>query len=249
MNDPHALHRPTRLRQLGQDPSGHALARPPQPSTVLEPRRRDALRIIHEQAGDLRPLDLFRELRAQLLQACGRDNPVILVSGVRQRCGTSFVARNLAAAFALDPDRSALLVDCNLRRPSLERDFELDDGPGLSDYLQSPGDGLAAVLRPSGVPRLRLITAGRERREGSELVTSLRMRGLLAELQQRYSDRCVILDAPPARGAPEARTLAQCADRVLLVAGEGMHSAATIADSAAAFDPARFAGVVFNQLP
>jgi protein-tyrosine kinase len=217
--------------------------------TVLEPRRRDALRIIHEEAEDLRPVDLFRELRAQLLLACGRDNPVILVSGVRRQCGTSFVARNLAAAIALDPDHSAVLVDCNLRRPAVERDFDLGAGPGLSDHLLSPGQGLAGAIRPCGIPRLRVIGAGREPAAAAELVSSLRMRALLEELQQRYPDRCVVLDAPPARGAPEARVLAHWADRAVLVAGEGMHRAAQLTEAAAAFEPARFAGVVFNQLP
>lgn len=216
---------------------------------VLEPRRREALRIIHEQATDLRPVDLFRELRAQLLLACGRDNPIILVSGVRKQCGASFVARNLAAAIALDPDHSALLVDCNLRRPSVERDFDLAEGPGLSDHLLSPSHGLASAIRPSGIPRLRVIGAGREPAAAAELVSSLRMRALLEELQQRYPDRCVIVDAPPARGAPEARMLAHWADRVLLVTGEGMHSAAQVSEAADTFEPARFAGVVFNQLP
>jgi len=217
--------------------------------TVLEPRQREALRIIHEHAADLRPVDLFRELRAQLLLGCGRDNPIILVSGVRSQCGASFVARNLAAAIALDPDHSAVLVDCNLRRPSVQRDFDLDDGPGLSDHLLSPGHGLAGAIRPCGIPRLRVIGAGSEPAAAAELVPSLRMRAMLEELQQRYPDRCVILDAPPARGAPEARVLAHWADRAVLVAGEGMHRAAQVSEAAAAFDPARFAGVVFNQLP
>lgn len=252
MTDSHALLRGPAPVVRHLDPSctdvHDSIARMRTPN-VLEPRHREALRIIHENADDLRPVDLFRELRAQLLLGCGRDNPVILVSGVRHQCGTSFVARNLAAAIALDPDHSALLVDCNLRRPSVERDFELDEAAGLSDHLLSPGHGLAGTIRPSGIPRLRVIAAGREPAAAAELVSSLRMRALLDELQGRYPDRCVILDAPPARGAPEARVLSRWADRVVLVAGEGMHSAAQVREAASAFDPARFAGVVFNQLP
>lgn len=248
MTDSHAL------RRTGRDPDRaaiephHAITRL-RTSTVLEPARRDALRIVHEQAPDLRALDLFRELRTRLLLGCGRDNPVIVVSGVRNRCGASFVARNLAAAIALDPDHTALLVDCHLRRPSVQRDFELDDGPGLSDYLLSPGSGVAPMLRHSGIPRLRVITAGNEPAAACELVTSLRMRALVEELQQRYPDRSLVLDAPPARGAPEARMLSHFADCTVLVAGEGMHAAGTIREAAQAFEPARLAGVVFNQLP
>lgn len=250
MSETHALTRgPVTLRSLDPGTDVHdSIARMRTPN-VLDPRRRDALRIIHEQAQDPRPVDLFREMRARLLLDCGRGNPILLVTGVRRQCGTSFIARNLAAAVALDPDRSALLVDCNLRQPSVQQDFDLHEGPGLSDQLLSPGHGLAAAIRPSGIPRLRIIGAGREPFTASELVASTRMQALLEELQERYPDRCVILDAPPARGGPEARVLAQWADRVVLVAGEGMHSAAQVSEAAAAFDPARFAGVVFNQLP
>jgi protein-tyrosine kinase len=248
MIDSHALRRTSHAGSGATLDAAHSVARLRQ-QTALEPRRRDALRIVHEQSDDLRVLDLFRDLRAQLLLASGRDNPVILVSGIRRQCGTSFVARNLAASIALDPDHTAVLLDCNLRRPSLQRDFDLDDGPGLSDFLLSPGDGVGEMLRPSGIPRLHLITAGREPNEAAELVTSLRMRALVQELQQRYPERGIVLDAPPACGAPEARVLSQLADCTVLVAGEGMHTADAVLQASRVFDPARFAGVVFNQLP
>ena len=75
------------------------------------------------------------------------------------------------------------------------------------------------------------------------------MRALLDELQGRYPDRCLVLDAPAARGSPEARILAERADLVLLVAAAGRHTPEALMDAVRVFDPARFAGVVFNQLP
>lgn len=217
--------------------------------TAISSQRCDKYRLIHDDMSDVRPSDLFRELRTRLLLQSGLDNPVILVSGVRERCGASFIARNLAAAIALDEDRTALLVDCNLRRPSMHEVFEAEHQPGLGDYLSSRDLSLDRIIHPTGIERLRMIPAGSGGRHGGERLASLRMRALVDELRGRYPDRCVVLDAPPSRGSPEARMLGQRADIVLLVAGEGMHVPADVVAAAEVFDPARFAGVVFNALP
>ena len=216
--------------------------------TELAPQRLEAHRVIHPMHADERSVNLFRELRTRLLHACAVANPVILVSGVRTHCGTSFVARNLAAAIALDEDRTALLMDCNLRRPTAENVFDLD-GPGLSDYLRDQAVPVEAILHPVGMPRLRVIPAGDAPRHAGDRLASQRMRALVDELHGRYADRCIVIDAPPARGAPEARMLADRADLVVLVAGEGMHTEDDLLQAAHVFDPSRFAGVVFNRLP
>jgi protein-tyrosine kinase len=246
MSDSHVLLRPSRVAVVPHAHSGQiARMRIGVPAT---PQRLEALRIIHPEFSDLHSLDLFRELRTRLLQACPVPNPVILVTGVRAGCGTSFVSRNLAAAIALDEDRTALLIDCNLRRPTADRIFDLG-GAGLIDYLRDHDIGVEAILHPAGLPRLRVIPAGGSSPHGGDRLASLRMRALIDELRNRYADRCVVLDAPPARGAPEARLLAERADLVVLVAGEGMHTDEHLLQAAQAFEPARFAGVVFNQVP
>lgn len=206
-------------------------------------------RLVHAERDDPRSTDVFRELRSRLLSLEDLHNPVILVCGVRHQVGASFVARNLAASIALDVERTALLIDCNWRRPSQQHLFELGNGPGLADYLRTYGMSPEAIIYRSGIPRLRVIPAGTARPRDADLLCSLRMRGLLGELSQRYDDRCIVLDAPPARGSPEAHMLAKRADLVVLVAGEGMHRAEEVRAAAATFDPARMAGVVFNELP
>jgi len=243
------LLRPTHTARLAGVPHAHAgqIARM-RTGTALAPQRLETQRIIHPDAVDARTVDLFRELRTRLLHAAAVANPVILVSGVRDNCGASFVARNLAAAIAMDEDRTALLIDCNLRRPAAERVFDLA-GAGLADYLRDPALGVESLLHPAGLPRLRVITAGGGAHQAGDRLASLRMRALVDELHGRYADRCLVLDAPPARGAPEARMLAERADLVVLVAGEAMHTEDEILQAAQVFDPARFAGVVFNRLP
>lgn len=228
--------------------SGTTIARMRQPG-ALTPHLLDAKRVVHRMGDDQRLTDIFRELRTRLLPDTGLRNPVILVSGVGPHCGASFVARNLAAAIAMDEERTALLIDCNLRRPSQSAAFDPPAGPGLADFLRSPSMGAQSIIYPTGVPRLRVIPAGTTPRDCGDQLASVRMRTLIAELSNRYADRCLVLDAPLAVGSPEARMLSQRADIVLLVAGAAMHRTEQVMEAASVFDPAKLAGVIFNELP
>lgn len=218
----------------------------------------EARRLVHPRAANVRDVDSFREIRANLLMHLDAVNPVILVSGVGPRCGASFVARNLALSVALQPEWDAVVIDCNPAPRDDRKDRGQDDDmPGLLDLLSLPPVRLDQVLRVSGlpgislsgVPGLRLIPPGRARPAGTELFASAGMSTLLGKLREGVSARCVVLDAPPARGAPEARTLAQYAHRVVLVAGEGRHTPDAIAAAGRMFGPDKLAGVVYNRLP
>ncbi len=206
--------------------------------------------VIHAGSRNYRQLDLFRELRANVLSGSSLLNPVILVTGVGPACGTSFVARNLAVSIAFDEARTALLMDCNLRRPAVARDFRLADrSSGLLDLFGHKDQDVAHIIHHSGVPRLRLIPAGNGTLSGVEYFASVRMRALIREVSSRYNDRCLVIDAPPALGSPDARILAEYADLVVIVAGEARHRAETIRRATTVFPRERLAGVVFNHLP
>jgi protein-tyrosine kinase len=215
---------------------------------ALTPAQLQDRAIIHRTDVARPEVDAFRELRTRLL-AMADDNFVTLVAPVSAGCGGSFVARNLAAALAFDDSRSALLVDCDFRHPTQHGIMRIDTSAagGLIDYLESADADVGDVLYDTGVPRLRLLPAGTSRETGAEYFSSFRMRLLLDSLRSRYTDRYVVLDGPPALGSPDARILADLADVVVLVAGYGRDTPAAIANAASSFDPAKFAGVVFNQ--
>ncbi|GAB3725714.1 hypothetical protein GCM10028862_00060 [Luteimonas pelagia] len=218
--------------------------------TDLTPADLDARAIIPYLDGAHRPLvDAFRELRTRLL-ATSSDNFVTLVAPVGTGCGGSFVARNLAVALTFDPARSAVLVDCNLRQPTQHVALKVDDAhAGLCEYLEDSEAAVETVVHDTALPRLKLIPAGRSRYRGMETehFASVRMRLLVDSLRAGHADRYVFLDGPPVLGAPDARMLSELADVVVLVAGYGHHTPAHIAAAAGNFDPARFAGVVFNE--
>jgi len=229
--------------------AGRSVTRRNEEVHELTPHVLEQRRMIHPAMQDVQQVDTFRELRTRLLLPMVGEHQVTVVTGVAPRCGTTFVAKNLASAIAFEEGRSALLIDCNLRNPSLAREFALEDeGGGLVEFLDKPAIGLSAVIHPTGVPRLRVMPVGHQVRAG-EYFSTFRMRALIDMLRTRFPDHFLVLDAPPAIGSPDARILTELADAVLLVAGDGRHRADTVADAAKRFPPAKLAGIVFNQLP
>lgn len=218
-------------------------------SRALAPRQLDERRLIHRDDSARPQADAFREIRTRLLALGGEQNFVTMVAPISSGSGGSFVARNLAAAFAFDEAKTALLIDCNPRHAAQHKALGTDAGPGLIDYLDRPAIGIEPIIYRTGIPRLRLIPAGKPREISGEYFSSFRMRAVLDSLRCRYRDRYLFLDGPAIKGSPDARILSELADFVVLVAGYGHDTPTAIAQAAAIFDPNRFAGVVFNQLP
>jgi len=217
---------------------------------ALARKELDARRLIHRDAGARKSADAFREIRTRLLELGGNRNFVTLVVAVSPGSGGSFVARNLAAAFAFDDAKTALLIDCNLRYPVQHSALGVEVAHGgLIDYLEQPEQSVEDILYRTGLPRVRLIPAGHARESSAEYFSSYRMHVLVDSLRSRYPDRYLFLDGPALKGSPEARILSELADFVVIVAGYGRDTAASINQTVASLDPKKVAGVVFNYPP
>jgi protein-tyrosine kinase len=207
-------------------------------------------RLIHRDDASRGPADAFREIRTRLLALGGTHNFVTMVTAVSPGSGASFVARNLATAFAFDEAKTSLLIDCNLRYPNQHKAFSVDANQGgLIDYLDHPSKGIDRVVYRTGIPRLRLIPTGNAREMSAEYFSSFRMRALVDSLRSQYTDRYLFLDAPPLKGSPDARILSDLADFVVVVAAYGRDTARAISQTVASLDPNKVAGVVFNHAP
>jgi Mrp family chromosome partitioning ATPase len=217
---------------------------------ALTTRELEDRRVIHRNDSVREQADAFRELRTRLLAAGGERNFVTLVAPVSHGCGGSFVARNLAAAFAFDDTKTALLIDCDVLHPSQHTALRVDtSGGGLMDYLEDSSLDVSRILYRTGVPRLRLIPSGRQRETTGESFSSFRMRAMIDSVRSRYPDRYLILDSPSVLGSPDARILSELADMVVLVAGYGLVTPEKIEAALASFPSEKVAGVVFNNLP
>ncbi len=209
----------------------------------------DEAKIIYQEMEDARVVESFRHMRTHILQNAGPRNCVVLVASVVPDGGASFVALNLAASFAFDETKTALLIDCRLRDPQQDRLVSGDIHYGLTDYLEADDLDVAQIIHEGGIPRFRLIPAGRKSDAGTEHLDSRRMRDLISHLKDRYPDRYIVLDAASPAESADAAVLAELADFVLLVVPYGKATESQIWAAAKGIDEQKFLGVVFNDEP
>jgi capsular exopolysaccharide synthesis family protein len=162
--------------------------------------------------------EAFRTLRTNLIfsQAAGRLRTLVVTSAAPGE-GKSTIASNLAAAFAQQGMR-VLLVDCDLRRARQHETFGAPREPGLTQLVLRYAR-LAEVALPTEVENLFLLPAGTLPPNPAELLGSLRMQEVLAELGQAFD--LVLVDTPPVLAASDGAILAAGVDGVVLVVRAG----------------------------
>lgn len=212
----------------------------------LTPDDLDERRIIYPEARDRKLVNRFRQLRTQLLETSGGKNFSLVVTGARDGAGSSFVALNLAAAFAFDQAKTALVIDCNLREPCLHSLLDIQPEDGLTDFLEDSNYDIARIIYPTGIPRLRLVPAGSRRESPAEFFSSFRMEQFMQAVRRRYPDRFIILDTGCIQGSPDARILTELCDYSLLVIPHGRVSNDDIEHCVSGIDPEKFVGALLN---
>ncbi len=190
--------------------------------------------------------ECFKLLRAKILIGNPESRPrSIMVSSPQPLDGKTTVAVNLAISIALGINEYVLLVDCDLRRPSINTVFGIDACHGISEYLEE-GTSVAPYLISTPFKKLTMLPSGTPPSNPSELLSSKKMRLLVQELESRYNDRFLIFDATPAQFAAEATFLANMVDGVLLVVRAGMTSQKDVLKSIENLGREKILGVVFN---
>jgi len=205
--------------------------------------------IIQPQHSEDSAVQVFRDLRTKIIQQSQGKNAVILVTSVSKGCGSSFIAQNLGAAFAFDMGKTALLIDCNLRSPSVYKLLANAAVPGLTEYFENPDLDIEEIIRPVGIARYRVITAGKRREILEEHFTSEKMKHLMETLRRRYQERFIIMDGPPMSKIADIRILSDLADYVLVVARYGHSTNTQIENCLNAISDRKLLGVVFNDEP
>ena len=159
----------------------------------------------------------FRTLRTRILHPeSGKPLRNVLVTSATPGEGKSFICANLGISCAQGLDHQGLLVDCDLRKPSLAKIFGLSNERGLVNYLRDNED-LSSLITEVGVDQLRILPAGVPPVNPAELLGSGMMEQLIQELGSRYDDRVVFFDSPPLQAASETAILAKYVDGVVLV--------------------------------
>jgi protein-tyrosine kinase len=160
----------------------------------------------------------YRVLRTNLHYA-NPDTPLrrLLVTSAGPGEGKSTTVSNLGVAMAQN-ERVVLLVDTDLRRPTLHTIFRQPNSPGLSSYLA--GDSmLDAIVQKTAIPNLSIVASGPMPPNPAELLASRRMREFVSAVSEHFDT--IIFDSPPVLAVSDACTLAAMVDGVLLVVGSG----------------------------
>jgi capsular exopolysaccharide synthesis family protein len=160
--------------------------------------------------------------------------------------GKTITTLNLAGALAQGPDVRVIVVDADLRRPSVAEYLGLSSQPsqGLARAIRDPEYGLGRVVRRLERFNLSVLPAGDHQTAPYELLNSPRLESLLTEARGLYD--YVLIDTPPVVTMPDCRLIGRFADGFLIIVGAHKTPRRLLGDALALLDPAKVIGVVFN---
>jgi receptor protein-tyrosine kinase len=169
----------------------------------------------------------FRQIKRKLLNnAFGaasktlNNSNLIMVSSSNPNEGKTFISINLALSIALEQDKTVLLIDADVLRPSINRELEFEEKNGLIEYLLSEVSSLSDIIYSTNIPNLKIIPSGKPHHLTNELLASNKMEDLAKELAERYPDRVVIFDCPPILGVTETPVLSNLMGQAAIVVEE-----------------------------
>ncbi|MEO8358707.1 MAG: polysaccharide biosynthesis tyrosine autokinase [Vicinamibacteria bacterium] len=189
----------------------------------------------------------YRVIRTNVMAtASAADARVLLVTSIHPGEGKSTTALNLAAAIA-QTGATAILVDSDLRRPTVHSNLSMPRSPGIKDLLAGRGT-FREVVRPGPIPGLFALTAGSAPDNPSELMGCAEMRALLKDLAHGYD--WVIVDAPPVGGMADALVIGGLVDGIVLVIEGDRTTRAVAADGVAQLSSVggRMLGAILNRV-
>lgn len=199
----------------------------------------DSLRDSHSVSGEE-----LRLLRAKL-RDCAQQRGVrsIALSSALPGEGKSTIALGLATALARDAGRRVLLVEADLRRPSISRTLRVKAGPGLAEYLNGSLERVPIrLVQPGG---FRLLTAGEAALESPESVGSPAMEALLRSAREAFD--FVLLDGPPVLAVADTVLMQDLVDGLLVVVRSRITPREAILDALSRLRADRVLGVVLND--
>lgn len=191
----------------------------------------------------------YRKLKAMVIKLTQQDarKTVIMVTSSNSGEGKSLTAINLAISLAQEVSHSALLIDADLRRPSLAAYLDITAHSGLAECLRDGVNASSAIIR-TGIPKLDILPAGKSVSNPVELLSSPKMKSLLLELKRNYHERYIIIDTPPILPFAETQIISMLVDGVLFVVKEGETTVQDLQDSLDILKGTSVLGIAFNNV-
>jgi capsular exopolysaccharide synthesis family protein len=168
---------------------------------------------------------------------------VVLVSSAVKGEGKTFTALNLALTLSGSFRRRVLLIDADMRKPSVHRHLNLSDESGLAEALRADADRKVTLARVS--PNLSVLVAGKPLADPMSTLSSARMQRIIQDAAAQFD--WVIIDTPPAASTPDANLISRWADGVLLVIRANTTPSAAVQNAIDALGKDRILGVILNH--
>ena len=199
------------------------------------------------EESDSATVAAYRMLRTRLLhRARANDWRVIAVTSAGPGDGKTLTALNLALSMAREKSREIVLLDMDMRNPSVCRVLGVQPPHDLCDYFER-GDHLRELFFSVGSDNLLIAGSTRPTQRASELLASPRFDELLSTLRQGAVDPVVLIDLPPVLLTDDALVVAPKVDAVLLVASEGVTARAECLRALDVLSEFPIAGVALNR--
>jgi len=218
----------------------------------------DALRAqsyLPEERMNRKFADYYRQIKRPIIEkalaakanSTGADARIIMLSSALPGDGKTFTSINLALSIARERDLSVLLGDADIPKPHVTEILGARAEPGLTDALVDESLAIESLVMATNIRGLSFLPAGGSVEGAAELLTSDRMRQLLATLIAHDPRRLVLLDSPPLLVTSEARALLKIAGQTVLVVRSGQTPEHAIREVLAMVDERQAGGIVLNQ--
>jgi len=190
----------------------------------------------------------YRKLKSMVVKLTKMDdfNNTLLITSSLGGEGKSITALNLAITLAHEYDHTVLLVDVDFRQPSINKYLNIETDVGLGDCLIENKDLSDAIIK-TNIGKLSILPAGKHITNPVEILLSDRMKEIVSELKERYTDRYIIFDAPPVLPFAETHHLASLVDGVIFVIKEGHAPLKSINESINLLKDSKILGIVYNN--
>lgn len=189
----------------------------------------------------------FDILRTQVIKKMLENGwRTIAITSPIPACGKTVVGINLAMSIAHHTDRTAMLVDFDLRRPMVAKYLGLPTSPSLNDVFSGDASVAEALVNP-GLDRFVVLPTAMPVKHSSEILSSRKVSKMVSELRERYAERIVIFDLPPLLSTDDAMIMLAQVDCVLVVVGNGMVSQSELMESMRYVDSNKLLGTVLNK--
>ena len=205
-------------------------------------------RVITEHDANL-VREEYKILRTQILQRTQAEQKnTLMITGPLPNEGKTLTAINLAISLSHEVDKTVLLVDADLRFPSVHKYFGLPPGPGLVDYLAGEASLANLLVHPDRLDKLVILPGGKAVADAAELIGSPMMANLVRELKHFHPDRYVLFDLPPVLSYADPLAFAPFVDGIILVVAMGTTHREDIQKCVELFKNFPVLGLVLNKV-